>query len=103
MDFKVGDRIRVIKTIGKATSEQYYYDYTGYGVKVGHTGTIKCIRKGFVLSYGVEFDDKVKGHSCDGYIPSNNGLFVGSDIIELMHLTPRQRIKRELLEAKENV
>lgn len=96
MDFEVGDRVRVIKTIGRAMSDPYY-DYTEYGVKIGHTGTIKYIRKGFVLPYGIEFDDKIKGHKCAGYIPSNNGLWAGSDIIELYNVTPKDKIKRELL------
>lgn len=104
MDFKIGDRVRMIALEGYGRTG--CYEEYGYHVDIGDTATIVDIKlddESYALPYVLEFDDFMNGHRCGGLVPSGNGLYVNSDVIELVMMTPRQQIKRELLEVKKDV
>lgn len=54
MLFKVGDRIRVIKTIAGCDQR----------IKPNMEGTVVVVEKGTI---GVDFDSDIGGHGCDGH------------------------------------
>lgn len=67
--FKIGDRVRMTREF--------------MGRFPTCCGTIKCTTDFCGLSYGVEFDEYMSGHTCDGSVKKGYGYFVIEDCLEL--------------------
>lgn len=67
MKFKVGDRVRGIKS-----------SY-GFSNIIGKLGTIKRV---FDNCYAVEFDNSINAHDCDGYTKMWHGLWCNDKMLE---------------------
>ena len=54
----------------------------GYNATIGKTGTVvvDLDDEGF---YGVEFDEVVFGHTCDGHASPRRGLYVREEILSM--------------------
>lgn len=93
-NFKPGDRVIIIKNI------DYYYKVKG------KTATVVYNDKCGGRQYAVEIDDFDEGHSCDGHVKSDRGLWVSSGDIELIvkpikeKLYTREEVDAEIAAAK---
>ena len=76
-EFQIGDRVECVACTDLAAVQH-----------VGHAGTVRCLRDGYV---GVEFDDIIiyengdrMGHNLDGEINSCRGWFcIGEELVAL--------------------
>lgn len=70
MEFKVGDKVKVVKSIGDSA------------VVLNKIGTVRCVRDD---SLGIAFDDFKSGHNCHGILQgkdSHSGWFVYKAVVE---------------------
>ena len=92
--FKPGDRVMIMKDID---------DY--YKTK-GKFATVVYNDKGGGRQYAVEVDGFEDGHSCEGHVKSDRGLWVSSGEIELIEkpaeekLYTREEVDAEIAEVK---
>ena len=93
-NFKPGDRVIITKNI------DYYFKVKG------KTATVVYNDKCGGRQYAVEIDDFDEGHSCDGHVKSDRGLWVSSGDIELIvkpikeKLYTREEVDAEIAAAK---
>lgn len=71
MDFIIGDRVLCTST------------YDGNDSVKDAVGTV-IIAKDALGRYGVEFDEKVNGHSLGGHCEYGYGYYIGSKLLELL-------------------
>ena len=92
--FKPGDRVIITEDIDD------YYETKGKFATVVYND--KCGGR----QYAVEIDDFDEGHSCDGHVKSDRGLWVSSGDIELIEkpvdekLYTREEVDAEIAAAK---
>ena len=95
--FKPGDKVIITENI---------YDY--YEVK-GKTATVVYKSKCCGGLYAIEVDDFEDGHSCEGHVESDRGLWVFGEEIELIKkpveekLYTREEVDAEIAAAKEQM
>ena len=93
-NFKPGDRVIITKNI------DYYFKVKG------KTATVVYNDKCGGRQYAVEIDDFDEGHSCDGHVKSDRGLWVSSGDIKPVEkpikekLYTREEVDAEIAAAK---
>ena len=88
-EFKPGDRVRFIEDIGGI-----------YEVK-GKTATVVYNDKMGGRQYAVDIDNFNDGHSCEGHVKSERGLWVTSYEIELIDKSAEEKLyTREEVDAE---
>ncbi len=87
--FRPGDRVIITKNIN------YYYSVKG------KTATVVYNDKSGGRQYAVEIDDFDEGHSCEGHVKSDRGLWVSDGEIELIEKPVEERLyTREEVDAE---
>ena len=92
--FKPGDRVMIMKDIDD------YYEAKG------KTATVVYKSKCCGGLYAIEVDDFEDGHSCEGHVESDRGLWVFGEEIELVEkpaeekLYTREEVDAEIAAAK---
>ena len=92
--FKPGDRVIITKNINYICKTK------------GKTATVVYNDKGGGRQYAVEVDDFEDGHSCEGHVKSDRGLWVSGGEIELIEkpaeerLYTREEVDEEIAAAK---
>ena len=92
--FKPGDRVMIMEDIDD-----------DYETK-GKTATVIYNDKCGGRQYAVEIDDFDEGHSCEGHVKSDRGLWVSSEEIKLIEkpveekLYTREEVDAEIAEVK---
>ena len=87
--FKPGDRVIITEDIDD------YYEAKG------KTATIVYNDKCGGRQYAVEVDDFEDGHSCEGHVKSDRGLWVSSEEIELVEKSEDEKLyTREEVDAE---
>ena len=71
-NFKPGDRVKIIKDIDEIYEVKGKYATVVYNDKMGGR------------QYAVDIDNFNDGHSCEGHVESDRGLWVAADEIELI-------------------
>ena len=87
-NFKPGDRVRIIEDIDEI-----------YGVK-GKYATVIYNDKMGGRQYAVDIDNFNDGHSCEGHVKSDRGLWVAADEIELIKPAEEKLYTREEVDAE---
>ena len=78
--FKPGDRVIITENI-----DDYYESK-------GKTATVVYNDKCGGRQYAVEIDDFDEGHSCEGHVKSDRGLWVSSEEIKLVEKPVEERL-----------
>lgn len=78
--FKPGDRVKIIKDIDEIYEVKGRYATVVYNDKMGGR------------QYAVDIDNFNDGHSCEGYVKSDRGLWVAADEIELIEKPADERL-----------
>ena len=78
--FKPGDRVIITKNIN------YYYKVKG------KTATVMYNDKGGGRQYAIEIDGFNDGHSCEGHVKSDRGLWVSGGEIKLIEKPVEERL-----------
>ena len=92
--FKPGDRVKIIKDIDKFYKLKGRYATVVYNDKMGGR------------QYAIDIDNFNYGHSCEGHVESDRGLWVSSEEIELVEksedekLYTREEVDAEIAAAK---
>ena len=86
--FKPGDRVRIIEDIDEI-----------YGVK-GRYATVVYNDKMGGRQYAVDIDNFNEGHSCEGHVKSDRGLWVSDGEIELFKPAEEKLYTREEVDAE---
>ena len=87
--FKPGDRVKIIKDIDKFYKLKGRYATVVYNDKMGGR------------QYAIDIDNFNYGHSCEGHVESDRGLWVAADEIELIDNPVVERLyTREEVEAE---
>ena len=86
--FKPGDRVRIIEDVN---------DF--YGTK-GKNATVVYNDKMGGRQYAVDIDNFNDGHSCEGRVESDRGLWVAADEIELIKPVEEKLYTREEVDAE---
>ena len=87
--FKPGDRVIITENIDD------YYETKG------KTATVVYNDKCGGRQYAVEIDDFDEGHSCEGHVKSDRGLWVSSEEIELVEKSEDEKLyTREEVDAE---
>ena len=92
--FKPGDRVMIMEDI-----DDYYESK-------GKTATVVYNDKGGGRQYAIEIDGFNDGHSCEGHVKSDRGLWVSGEEIKLIEkpadekLYTREEVDAEIAAAK---
>lgn len=89
--FKLGDRVKVVR--GRKESE------ADWKAPLDAVGTIRVVRKGCLLTYGIEFDQEMGGHDLDGILGagSKRGQYLPEDSVELVGKSRKKKVVPEVL------
>ena len=86
--FKPGDRVKIIKDIDEIYEVKGRYATVVYNDKMGGR------------QYAVDIDGFNDGHSCEGHVESDRGLWVAADEIELIKPAEEKLYTREEVDAE---
>ena len=91
--FKPGDRVKIIEDIDGIYEVKGKYATVVYNDKMGGR------------QYAVDINNFNDGHSCEGHVESDRGLWVAADEIELIkpaegRLYTREEVDAEIAEVK---
>ena len=86
--FKPGDRVKIIKDIEEIYEVKGRYATVVYNDKMGGR------------QYAVDIDNFNEGHSCEGHVKSDRGLWVAADEIELIKPAEEKLYTREEVDAE---
>ena len=86
--FKPGDRVKIIKDIDEIYEVKGRYATVVYNDKMGGR------------QYAVDIDNFNDGHSCEGHVESDRGLWVAADEIELIKPAEEKLYTREEVDAE---
>ena len=95
--FKPGDRVKIIKDIEEIYEVKGRYATVVYNDKMGGR------------QYAVDIDNFNEGHSCEGHVKSDRGLWVAADEIELIgepvdeKLYTREEVDAEIAAVKSQI
>ena len=86
--FKPGDRVKIIEDIDEIYEVKGRYATVVYNDKMGGR------------QYAVDIDNFNDGHSCEGHVKSDRGLWVAADEIELLKPAEEKLYTREEVDAE---
>ena len=86
--FKPGDRVKIIKDIDEIYEVKGRYATVVYNDKMGGR------------QYAVDIDNFNEGHSCEGHVESDRGLWVADDEIELIKPAEEKLYTKEEVDAE---